>query len=56
MDTNTESVLLERTPAFAYDYLYQMEIPSDVSSEVLSELGSDNEFRYGFVMYFLLQL
>lgn len=48
MTVYTESVLLERTPAFAFDYLYQMEIPSDTSSEVLSELESDFEFRYFF--------
>ncbi|KAJ8984787.1 hypothetical protein NQ317_003700 [Molorchus minor] len=44
MMTNTESVLLERTPAFSFDYVYKMELPSDMSSEVLSELGSDYEY------------
>ncbi|CAG9819390.1 unnamed protein product [Phaedon cochleariae] len=44
MTVNPESVLLERTPAFAFDYVYQMEIPSDASSDILSELGSNYEF------------
>ncbi|CAG9862164.1 unnamed protein product [Phyllotreta striolata] len=44
MTVYTESVLLDRTPAFCFDYLYQIEVPSDTSSEVLSELGSDFEF------------
>ncbi|KAJ8911374.1 hypothetical protein NQ315_014205 [Exocentrus adspersus] len=44
MATNTESVLLERTPALAFDYVYQMEIPSDMSSDILSDLGSDREY------------
>ncbi|CAH0555543.1 unnamed protein product [Brassicogethes aeneus] len=44
MLANTESVLLERTPAIALDYVYQMEIPEDMTSERLSELGSDYEF------------
>lgn len=42
----SESVLLERTPAFAYDFLYQMEVPNDTSSDILSEMGSDFEYRY----------
>lgn len=41
----TEAVLLERTPALALDYLYQLDVPDDMSSERLSELGSDLEFR-----------
>ncbi|XP_072392830.1 intermembrane lipid transfer protein VPS13B [Diabrotica undecimpunctata] len=44
MSMYTESVLLERTPAFAFDYLYQMDMPNDTSSEILSEMGSDFEF------------
>ncbi|XP_030768330.1 vacuolar protein sorting-associated protein 13B-like isoform X2 [Sitophilus oryzae] len=44
MITNTESVLLERTPAFAYDYVYQIVVPEDVSSDILSEMGSNYEF------------
>lgn len=45
MTTTTESVLLEKTPAFAFDYLYQLEVPSEMSSDILSELGSNFEFR-----------
>lgn len=45
MTVFSESVLLERTPAFSYDYLYQMELPNDSSSDILSDLGSDHEFR-----------
>ncbi|XP_074031826.1 vacuolar protein sorting 13B isoform X2 [Leptinotarsa decemlineata] len=44
MTVFTESVLLERTPAFAFDYLYHMEVPSDVSSDKLSDMGSNYEF------------
>ncbi|XP_060527776.1 intermembrane lipid transfer protein VPS13B isoform X2 [Cylas formicarius] len=44
MTTNTESVLLERTPAFAFDYVYQMELPNDVDSDILSDLGSNYEY------------
>ncbi|XP_008197902.1 intermembrane lipid transfer protein VPS13B isoform X1 [Tribolium castaneum] len=44
MFTNTDAVLLERTPAFACDYLYQMEIPDDASSDILSDLGSNLEY------------
>lgn len=43
--TVTESTLLERTPAFALDYVYKLEIPEDMSSERLSEIGSDLEYR-----------
>lgn len=45
MTVYSESVLLERTPAFGYDFLYQMEVPSDASSDILSDLGSDYEYR-----------
>ncbi|KAG5888478.1 hypothetical protein JTB14_022106 [Gonioctena quinquepunctata] len=44
MTVFTESVLLERTPAFSFDYLYHMEVPSDISSDKLSEMGSNFEF------------
>nr|CAI5821779.1 unnamed protein product [Callosobruchus analis] len=44
MTVFTEAVLLERTPAFAFDYLYQLEVPSDTSSDILSDFGSDYEF------------
>ena len=37
-------MLLDRTPAFALDMLYYFELPDDVSSEQLSELGSDLEY------------
>ncbi|XP_067008128.2 intermembrane lipid transfer protein VPS13B [Anabrus simplex] len=42
--TVTESLLLERSPALAVDYLYMLEIPDDFTSERLSELGSDLEY------------
>lgn len=45
VDTVTESSLLERTPAFASDYIYQVEVPDDTTSERLSEFGSDLEYR-----------
>lgn len=45
MSTTTESVLLEKTPAFAFDYVYQLEIPNDMSSDILTELGNNFEFR-----------
>lgn len=51
MLTVTESSLLERTPAFASDFLYQVEIPDDISSDRLSELGSDLEYRYIQITY-----
>ncbi|XP_066257341.1 intermembrane lipid transfer protein VPS13B isoform X1 [Euwallacea similis] len=43
MSTTTESVLLEKTPAMAFDYVYQLEIPGDMSSDILSDLGSNLE-------------
>lgn len=43
--TITETTLLERTPAFALDYIYRLDIPEDMTSERLSELGSDLEYR-----------
>lgn len=45
LDTVTEATLLERSPAVAIDYIYQLEMPDDMSSEQLSELGSDLEYR-----------
>ncbi|XP_050295994.1 intermembrane lipid transfer protein VPS13B [Anthonomus grandis grandis] len=44
MTTTNESILLEKTPAFAFDYVYQLEIPNDFSSEMISDLGSNFEF------------
>lgn len=41
----TEALLLERTPAVAIDYLYVIDLPEDCSSDRLSELGSDLEYR-----------
>lgn len=49
----SESVLLERTPAFAYDFLYQMELPSDASSDMLSDIGSDYEYRLTKILLLL---
>lgn len=45
MTTTTEAVLLEKTPAFAFDYVYQLEIPSDMSSDIITDLASNYEFR-----------
>ena len=42
--TVTESTLLERTPALAFDYLYQLEVPEDNVSELLSQVGSELEY------------
>ncbi|XP_047111784.1 vacuolar protein sorting-associated protein 13B [Schistocerca piceifrons] len=44
VDTITEALLLEKTPALAFDYLYMLELPDDFNSERLSELGSDLEY------------
>lgn len=44
LNTTTEAAMLERTPAFATDYVYQLELPDDTSSERLSEFGSDLEY------------
>lgn len=52
LSTITEAVLLERTPAFALDYIYQLELPDDMTSERLSELGSDLEYRYYYLLIF----
>jgi vacuolar protein sorting-associated protein 13B len=40
----TEATLLERTPALGFDYLYQLELPGDITSEYLSQLGSEFEY------------
>lgn len=42
--TVTETTLLERTPAFALDYAYALDISDDMASDRLSELGSDLEY------------
>ena len=44
--TPTEANLLSRTGAVAMDYFYLMELPTDFSSEKLSEISSDLEFRW----------
>ena len=41
LDKVTEEVMLEKTPAIAIDYLYHFDLPDDITSEQLSELGSD---------------
>ena len=43
IETVTETSLLEKTPALAMDYVYNLDIPSDIGSEDLSELGHDLE-------------
>ncbi|XP_042214275.1 vacuolar protein sorting-associated protein 13B-like isoform X1 [Homarus americanus] len=40
----TEANMLARTGAVAMDYFYYMELPTDVSSEKLSEISTDLEF------------
>ncbi|KAL1506203.1 hypothetical protein ABEB36_005605 [Hypothenemus hampei] len=44
MTITTESVLLGKTPAFAFDFVHQIEIPSDKTSDILLDLGSNYEF------------
>ncbi|QQP35289.1 Uncharacterized protein FKW44_023462, partial [Caligus rogercresseyi] len=44
MEEVTEEALLERSSAFAMDYLYFWEIPSDLNSEQLSEICADLEY------------
>ena len=41
---NTEAVLLEKTPAIAFDYLYELSFPDDMNSDQISEMGSDYEY------------
>ncbi|GLH10327.1 Vacuolar protein sorting-associated protein 13 [Gryllus bimaculatus] len=41
--TVTETLMLEKSPVFAFDLVYMLEIPEDISSERLSELESDLE-------------
>ena len=43
LETVTEATLVERSPAFALDYLYNIEMPGDLASEDLSELTEDME-------------
>ncbi|XP_044753199.1 vacuolar protein sorting-associated protein 13B isoform X2 [Coccinella septempunctata] len=40
----TESVLLERTPAFAVDYIHEMAITEDLTPEKLTEMTSNLEY------------
>ncbi len=40
----TEATLLERTPALGFDYIYQLELPDEIASEFLSQLGSELEY------------
>ncbi|KAK9889545.1 hypothetical protein WA026_006900 [Henosepilachna vigintioctopunctata] len=42
--TSTESVLLERTPAFAVDYIHEMAVTDDVTPESLSAFASNFEY------------
>ena len=44
LDVHTEERMLERTPAFAMDLLYQLNIPEEMTSEELSEFGLDLEY------------
>ncbi|KAL3269017.1 hypothetical protein HHI36_008101 [Cryptolaemus montrouzieri] len=42
--TLTDSLLLERTPAFAIDYIHEMAIPDDMTPDTLSQLASNFEY------------
>ncbi len=44
LECTSEEKMLLRTPAFAMDYLYCLEIPSEYTSEQLSEIGCDLEY------------
>ena len=44
LDALTEEKMLERTPAFAMDLLYHLELPEEMTSEQLSEFGLDLEY------------
>lgn len=44
LDALTEEKMLERTPAFAMDLLYHLDLPEEVTSEELSEFGLDLEY------------
>ena len=44
LDTLTEEKMLERTPAFAMDLLYHLDLPDEMTSEQLSEFGVDLEY------------
>ncbi len=41
LEEASEERMLLRTPAFALDYLYVLDVPEDLSSEQLSEVGCD---------------
>ncbi len=43
LEITSEEKMLIRSPAFAMDYIYVLEIPDDYSSEQLSEVGCDLE-------------
>ena len=44
LDELTEEKMLERTPAFAMDLLYHLDLPEDMTSEQLSEFGLDLQY------------
>lgn len=44
LDAASEEKLLERTPAVAMDFLYHLDLPSDMTSDQLSEYGLDLEY------------
>jgi hypothetical protein len=50
-----EALLLERSPAIAVDFLYVLEVPDFYSSDLLSRLGSDLEYRYGIKSLLVLR-
>ena len=43
LETVSEAALVERSPALAMDYLYNLDIPGDLGSEDLTELTEDME-------------
>ena len=43
VETVTETVMLDRTPALALDYVYNIDLPPEAGSDDLSELGQDLE-------------
>ena len=43
LETVTEAAMMERSPALALDYLYNIEMPGDLGSEDMSELTEDME-------------
>ena len=44
LDALTEEKMLERTPAFAMDLLYHLDLPEEMTSEQLSDFGLDLEY------------